>query len=217
MLKKIEYRVKKFALEKGDFYPYRRYMTNNKCIFVHIPKAAGTSVLQALSGKEAHIQRDHCNLREFRSANRELYNEYFKFAFVRHPLDRIHSSYRYLMGGGNKMGNLSLSKYLIEKHYTFNSFVNDYLNNEKILTQVLFKPQFSFFCNEFLEPQLDFLGKYENINNDFEVVRKKVGLKQKLKNVNVSKVKSSIDIDNRAAEKIYSLYKTDFELFNYDI
>lgn len=217
MLKQIEYRVKKFALEKGDFYPYRRYMTKNKCIFVHIPKAAGTSVLQALSGKNVHIQRDHCNLREFRSANRELYNEYFKFAFVRHPLDRIYSSYRYLMGGGNKMGNIALSKYLTKNHNTFNSFINDYLDVEKILTQVLFKPQFSFFCNELLEPQLDFLGKYENINNDFEVVRKKLGLQQKLKSANVSEVKSSIEIDNSAVEKIFSLYRTDFELFDYDI
>jgi len=213
----IKYRLKLEAMRYGDLYPYRRYMTKNKCIFIHVPKAAGTSVLQALHGKNVHIQRDHCEIQAFRSACKPFYQSYYKFTFVRHPVDRIYSSYRYLLGGGNKMNNNNLPKLLNEKYPNFNDFVKLYLDEDRIRTIFLFRPQFTFFCNENFEPLVDFIGRYESINDDFEVVKDKLKLKRGLPLVNVSEVKEKVDIDDEAKEKIYNLYKKDFEVLKYDL
>jgi len=209
--------MKLLAMEYGDFYPYRRYMTKNKCIFIHVPKAAGTSVLQALNGKNEHIQRDHCEIQAFRSAYKPFYTDYFKFTFVRHPLDRIYSSYRYLLGGGNKMNNNALPSLLNEKYPTFNDFVKGYLDDDRVRTIFLFRPQFTFFCNESFEPLVDFIGRYESIYEDFEVVRQKLNLDSGLPKANVSNIKQKVDVDDEAKEKILKLYKKDFEVLNYKV
>ncbi len=192
-------------------------MTKNNCIFIHVPKAAGTSVLQVLHGKDIHIQRDHCEIQAFRSANKDLYSEYFKFTFVRHPVDRIYSSYRYLLGGGSKMNNSTLPKLINEKYPNFNDFIKEYLDQDRIRTTFLFRPQFTYFCNESYVPLVDFVGRYESINDDFEVIKSKLNLERNLPRVNVSEVKKQVDVDDEAKEKIFNLYKKDFEILNYDL
>ena len=192
-------------------------MTKNKCIFIHIPKAAGTSVLQALHGKDEHIQRDHCEIQAFKSASKPLYLSYFKFTFVRHPVDRIYSSYRYLLGGGNKMNNTKLSTILNNNYSSFNDFIKNYLDQDRIRTEFLFRPQFTFFCDESYNPLVDFIGRYETINDDFDFVRDKLNLNRGLPKVNVSEVKEKVSLDGEATDKIFELYRKDFEILNYDL
>ena len=172
-------------------------------------------VLHALTGSTEHIQRDHCSAFNFRSADKKRFANSFKFAFVRHPIDRLQSVHRYLLSGGNGINNKRLSSIISTDYPQFEDFVLDYLDPMRLHTEVLFKPQISFLCNEHYEVLVDFVGKYERINEDFEIVKTKLNLNTELPKSNVSKVSSVVALDLKVQEKVYELYSKDFELFDY--
>ncbi len=70
-----------------------------RCIFIHIPKCAGSSVKKFLYG--SHTGGDHATAMELRHLFPNEYETYFKFAVVRNPWDRVVSVYSYLLAGGN--------------------------------------------------------------------------------------------------------------------
>jgi chondroitin 4-sulfotransferase 11 len=82
----------RFFTGKCDQYPPSFH--SKKCIFVHIPKTAGTSVTDALFGTP---RPRHRPLQWYEGMEPELYKEYFKFAFVRNPWDRLVSGYHYVV------------------------------------------------------------------------------------------------------------------------
>jgi len=87
--------------------------THYKFVFVHIPKAAGTSVMECLSALEGNnrswlAKTKHETLAEFEKGLEERQTPeerklgfdpgtYFRFGFVRNPWDRMASFYRYLV------------------------------------------------------------------------------------------------------------------------
>ncbi len=76
--------------------PYLPELDRTQSVFVHIPKAAGTSVSQALYG----CQVGHVGAEVFRAADPERFERYYSFTVVRHPEDRFLSAFRYLQAGG---------------------------------------------------------------------------------------------------------------------
>ena len=65
---------------------------NKKLLFVHIPRTAGTAIEKSLSvprGKAVMAQ--HKTFKEY--LDKQSFNSYFKFSFVRNPWDRIVSWY----------------------------------------------------------------------------------------------------------------------------
>jgi hypothetical protein len=70
-----------------------------ECIFIHVPRCAGTSVSSGLFGRPSGT---HINARMFQTVySRGEWERYFKFAFVRSPWDRLLSAFRYLRKGGS--------------------------------------------------------------------------------------------------------------------
>ena len=63
---------------RGEF---SHFADEHQCIFIHIPKAAGTSVTLTLFGKGSR----HVPWFEYYQANPRKFRKYFKFAFVRIP------------------------------------------------------------------------------------------------------------------------------------
>lgn len=191
-------------------------MTKHKCIFVHIPKAAGTSVLHALNGSGGHLQRDHASVQTFISANRYLFDTYFSFAFVRHPFSRAQSSYQYLKNGGNKTTDIELAKFINDNYCDVNEFILKHLTSSRVANSLLFKPQSSFICDEFNQVQVDFLGKFENLENDFAYVCKKLKISVHLPKANMSSLKDHSCILNTESKQIlHKIYADDFDVFGY--
>jgi hypothetical protein len=190
-------------------------MCKNNCIFIHIPKAAGTSVLHALSGSTVHIQRDHCSAFNFKSADKKRFEKSYKFAFVRDPVDRLQSVHRYLLSGGNGINNKRLSTLISTKLVNFEDFVFNYLDPMRLHTEVLFRPQFSFLCNEHYDVLVDFVGRYEQIDKDFEIIKSQLNLSGDLPKSNISKASSETRLDVKVVDRIKELYSKDFELFGY--
>ncbi len=70
----------------------------NKLIFIHIPKTAGTSLQELLFNKKI-FNAHRKSLKIIKKIGR--YNDYYKFAIVRNPFDRLVSIYHYYILGGN--------------------------------------------------------------------------------------------------------------------
>jgi hypothetical protein len=67
------------------------YSDQYKCVFIHIPKNAGTSIIKAFKLE----QRGHLEWDRYQQEDPERFRNYFKFAVVRNPYDRFVSAYEY--------------------------------------------------------------------------------------------------------------------------
>lgn len=191
--------------------------TKYKNIFIHIPKNAGASMMKKyfVSGP------GHNTLKEIINQNCK---DYFIWCFVRNPYDKLVSLYHFWQKHNSK----SLQKF---EHDNFKKFVfsigkyitndiDEYLSDKKYYNVGL-QPQHIFIDNTLTNNI--FVGRFENINDDWNKVvnniekYSKIKLSDKsLKKINTSKHKNYKNYyDNETRDFVYELYKKDFENFNY--
>lgn len=207
-------RIRDRGRELFDPFPYRRYMRKNRCIFIHIPKVAGTSIRKTLGAWQK--DRDHCDYKVYLRANPSRFRDYYKFCFVRNPWDRVASVYTYYQQGGNQTSDMSYQK-LIQKHYpTFSSFVEKFITPESIHKHLHLVPQNTYIYDHEGRLMVDFVGKMEDIERDFEHVKRELGLHRNLQKKNSSGLFDYRKLYTDAlAERISEIYREDVALFHY--
>ena len=191
-----------------------------KIIFIHIPKTAGSSI-EHLLRDEGKYELDFIGVRNGRSTHhymgielklilKELYPTYYKFSFVRNPYDRLISEYFWcrINNVGHKF-NKTFDEFL--------DYVEDVIKNKKFFKPIEndhFIPQYSFlfFNNKLL---VNNIFKYEDIETVAPLIKKRLKIKTSLQHLNKS-VKNEITLTQEQKDRIYNLYKIDFETFNYE-
>jgi len=197
-------------------FPYRDYHRRNGCVFIHIPKAAGTSILHALGKKGGG--RDHLPWYVYYTANPVYFRCAFKFAFVRNPWSRMLSAYEYLKGGGNHKADLETQK-RISRYQDFDDFVVNGLALGDFRSHLMFIPQSEFVVNGDGKLAVDFLGRYETLGDDYLVVAERLNLKKELAECNRGPL-CFVDYRKfyqcgRSVEVIYDIYRQDVAFFGY--
>ena len=213
-----------FMLNKKTEYDYIKYAQSlkifkqNNCIFIHIPKTAGISLSKSLFGKD--IDTNHISIRRFRLLfNSSEFNKYYKFTFVRNPWDKIFSCYRFLKKGGTTPYHSKWKDQVLNSYPDFNSFVKGWVNKKNIYSFSHFLPQFWFLTFYDFNLQVDFIGKFENLNEDFLKITNKLNINSDLLHLNKSDNirKMYFDYYNQESiDIIADLYKEDIDLFKYD-
>ena len=188
-----------------------------KSIFIHIPKTAGSSITQGLYG----FQIGHIPIEYYKNTFPEKYDSFFKFAFTRNPLTRCYSAYNFLKKGGANQWDLAFSNEHLRRYPDFETFVESGFDEDVIFNWVHFKPQHTFISiGTDRRILVDFVGKMENLQEDFAFVCQKIGVNKKLKFVN-KRSSSNINIDKIYTPKMKKIieekYATDFELFGYSL
>jgi len=200
-----------------------------KCIFVHTPKTAGQSMehvfLRLLNldwetraplllrpndqpklgpPRLAHLKADEYV--RFKYLPQEMFDDYFKFAFVRNPWSRMVSMFRYLD---------------VEKTWEFKSFLMHIFKNRIWKEQYWFVgPQCEFVCAEDGRVLMDFIGRFERLQIDFNHVCQKIDIPlTEVPHVNKAEINSfkryQDFYDDESRQIVEELYRRDIDLFEY--
>ena len=194
---------------------YSGYPNQYRCIFMHIPKAAGTSVSTSLFGSGSR----HLRYTEYQRANAKKFENYFKFTFVRNPWDRLYSAYSFLKGGGMNEMDARWAHENLRDYPDFPSFVRSWVTTDNIWNWVHFKPQHYFVCDDQIQQKMDFVGRFETLEHDFEYVAQRIGISSgRLPHMN--RIANSGHYrqfyDEETWGIVASVYAVDIELFGYN-
>ena len=183
-------------------------------MFFHIPKTAGISISNSIYGD---VKWGHRTVDYYKSYyGDDVFYSLYKFCFVRNPYDRLFSAYTFLKKGGINDQDLAFSQKYLSEYLTFEDFVLRGLEKKEIMEWVHFKPQYTFVCDND-KMVMDFVGKMENINEDFEYLCKQININNaELKKLNMSSVKKN-DFSDEIKSIIKTKYQKDFTLFYPDL
>lgn len=205
-------------LRRQEGHVYQRFDTT-KSIFVHIPKAGGISIIKSLYGEQAGGFGHPTYWRFFKLFGTRRFNVYYKFTFVRNPWDRLHSAYSFLKKGGMNHLDQKFSKQVMGEVNTFEDFVMHWLTEDRVNSWVHFLPQHIFITNDKGELVVDFVGRFENFETDFNHIAIKLEIDSTLIHLNSTKDKkehSYRDIyTSEMKAKVETLYHRDIKLFDY--
>lgn len=182
---------------------------NNKlnCIFIHLPRTAGTSI-ESIIGGQGH--KDIIYFKRFAIGQSDLeWKKIFKFAFVRNPYDRFISCYKWARGnveGWETIDINDLAENIVSKYETW---------DKESLESLMFKEQWRYICNQYYIPQIDFIGRYENLEDDWTYIAKKLGIERKLPHLNKG-TKVDHVLTSKTRDIIREIYLKDFETFGYN-
>ena len=154
---------------------------------------------------------DKIEIEKLRFSNHPNHGKCFSFTIVRNPYNRFLSAYNYLYGEG--IGSTLDKKYstILKSYESFEHFVNNlHILKFEIVHLV---EQNIFVCDTQDNIIVDFVGKYENLDQDIKKVSIVNTLHLCIKNKSQKYVN---DIPDELKQKIYQEYKKDFIIFGYD-
>ena len=195
----------------------RKYWRAYGTIFIHVPKAAGTSISFALYGRSL----GHFKAIEIANWCPEEYAKLHKFAFVRNPWDRAVSAYRFALEGSTATAGIRDRKqYKVNAFRSFEAFVYEWLS-DKDLTKLdnVFQPQGIYIADEKGKFMIDFLGKVESFEKDLETVSCLIGKSLLVWDLNrISRIGSYTKYyhNSELINKVGDIYSGDVDLFGYD-
>ena len=200
----------------------------HKCIFVHIPKTAGASIADMIWARPRSTSElwggfvdryrnkyqtgglQHLRWHQIRlEVGADIFNEYFKFTFVRNPWDKVVSQYRYLAMRGDLLEYFGFSEYP-----EFETYLDSALQSDHV--QVA--DQSSFIVSDAGEYMVDFIGRFESLHCDARKIFKKIGVNAgPFPHVNRSDRHQDFRKYYTAKTKamVAERYKTDIERFGY--
>jgi len=145
------------------------------CVYLHPPKTAGTSmrkfVHEYVGGKDCP-KHEWASKVKTRMENPRHWDEYFKFATIRNPFDRLYSIYGYYKWGYYNQkpkdipeGDGGLPEKSVARRLpdTFHDFCLDLENG---LGNIIGFPSRMQHLSEFIDLELDYYIRYESMHED---------------------------------------------------
>jgi chondroitin 4-sulfotransferase 11 len=183
---------------------------NGPFIFIHINKTAGTSIGRAIGLPVKH----HLMASEvIDRIGLEKWNQAYKFTVVRNPWDKVVSHYEYRRKKNKTeiaTRNISFSEWVKmtygDEKDTF------YFNNPRS-----FQPQVEWLKDTDGIVSMDYIIRFEAINEGFDHVKQAIGLDADLPHLNASKrtaYQSYYDTETR--DIVAHWFREDIEAFGYE-
>lgn len=199
----------------------------HRCIFVAMPKTGTHSVRQALRehlgpddieqvglfvnkrfpfDEIAQIGHGHLSVRQVRPfLGDAVCDDYFKFTFVRNPFDRFVSYCAFMtrqQGAFDRDPQGTMRRILFEL---------------RPMDHVHFQPQYTLLTNAAGELEMDFIGRVERMQDDYDAICARIGIPSRpLDKVNGSRRGDYRQYYDRALmDGVAELYRGDLERFGY--
>lgn len=185
-----------------------------KTIFLHVPKSAGSSLGEALFGTD---RTGHFEWYFYNAENPAAFRSYYKFCFVRDPLERFLSAYNYLVEGGKDPYDAAMGSD-VAKYGGINEFVEFGLERDRWRRLRHFRPQWTLVCDRKLDVRIDFVGRFENFETDCQVVARTLGVAFTPPKSNVTRRKaiSPQHLTRRSLAILQDIYQNDYKAFGYE-
>ncbi|MCQ9205972.1 MAG: sulfotransferase family protein [Omnitrophica bacterium] len=159
----------------------------HKLIFIHIPKCGGTSIEKKLNGfgkteclcgwdkkNKFFLQHATCSeLISLKLVDKKTFSSYFKCAFVRNPWDRYVSEYTWRIKYHNNFCEDKSIRDISFKDYLLKNFQWQ----EKSWEQH-HRPQVDFILNKKNKLMIDFIGRFEYLQKDFDKICDILGIEK---------------------------------------
>lgn len=215
----------------------------HKAIFIHIPKCAGTSIEKAFGHFDEYhgrYRQDHRSMRMLEplcvkglssaenakevmkrvwflikkpknpknsySVTKEQYESYFKFSIVRNPWARVHSWYKNVQRDERTRKELK-----IPIQPNLYEFLKSCINKDVLRPQTFWLKNFKGGID------LDYIGRFENLSNEFNIICdlikiKPIILPHELKGTDEEYQDA---YDKNSIKLVTAFYKEEIELFDY--
>ncbi|HED6852195.1 TPA: sulfotransferase family 2 domain-containing protein, partial [Campylobacter coli] len=198
---------------------FKDFHEKYKCIFIHVPKAAGSSIERVIYQTDKWLV-GHVKASDYVKFDKDKFESCFSFGFVRNPYDRVVSAYHYLKNDSSDPCDIKWGRLHIN-NLTFEEFIlrlQDEEFKEKILLKNHFSFQYKYLCDENMNILVNFVGKFEQLNSDFKKILNILHREDSLVHVNKSKHLNYRDYYNSQTYKIIrEIYRYDFEIFDYNL
>jgi hypothetical protein len=180
-----------------------------KLIFVHVPRAAGTSIARTLYGPRC---TRHYSIRYFKTVAPRFFAEADSFAVLRDPFDRFVSSYAFVRRGGTPTCRLSD---VFARQTASLQTVDDYLSfieeRDDLSLDFVMRPQSWFVCDlKTGEPLVRRLFLYGQDDGLLAAYLRGHGVAQ-LPWLNMSE-RTPLSLSGRQKRRIEKIYARDFAL-----
>ncbi|WP_017300721.1 sulfotransferase family 2 domain-containing protein [Nodosilinea nodulosa] len=197
-----------------------------KFVFIHIYKNAGTSISTALIRITSNkLQRyaskqlkkagiiylkdqpcpTHATASEIISTiGEEEFKALFSFAIVRNPWDWQVSLYHYMLQNSNHPQHKLAQEFKDFEEYLYWRCAKE------------IRLQKDFVCSQDDKILVDFIGRFESLDKDFQTICRRIGISACLPKVNVSNTVPYQEFYNpNTRELVRSTFEPDISLFNY--
>jgi len=209
----------------------------NRFIFIHVAKTGGMSVREALQPYSAEPEKfvmrrppkmvkDRVNPlykvwetlllhAKASDAKRELppevFKRYFKFAFVRNPWDQLVSMYHFILREPEAPKHDQ-----VKALGSFDAFVDWAVATPEPFPKGLPKLQSEMITDAGGNLLVDFVGAYENLEEDFDEITRILGIRAVLPHVNRSAHRDYRDhYNDRTCAVVAEHFRPDIERFAY--
>jgi chondroitin 4-sulfotransferase 11 len=188
-------------------------------IFVHIPKTAGTTVLELIGAD--HVFDTHAPALTYRDADPEFFNRAFKFAFIRNPWDRFASAFHFMKNGTDWPMQQEWSKRHIAE-LDFAAFVRKLRNplfRQVVLSERFFWPQAFWVTDRRGELLVDELYRFEDLNSALPSLTRRIGMEPSRSIPERRKshrgTARALYLDSEMVDLVARLYADDIARFDY--
>lgn len=203
-----------------------------KAVFIRCPRTGGTSINKALAqvgtpnfrrvdqvkyrftqeGPVSFSHMDYLKLVQEGFVTPEFNKAAYKFTIVRNPYSRHVSLFAYYKKFGDLHQNTSFETFT--KLLADNAIDEIGLYNVNGMSQS--QPQVRWLTDQNGEIYLDYLGRFETIEESFKIITKELGIETELPNINATKHKPYQEYYTpETTEIVYNYYKEDFQTLGY--
>ena len=188
-------------------------------IFIHIPRAAGTSINQALYGRFM----GHSRASDIERWSNARVRALPRFSVTRNPWERLLSAYRYARRGSgigdSAAGIWRPEQYHVPEFENFERFVLEWLAARNVQhLDFVFRPQWLWVHDRHGRLAVDHLGRTEDLAPTIAFIERILGPIDTLPWIN----RSGESLDYRemytpeTAALVRQIYRKDIELFGYE-
>ena len=202
-----------------------------KCIFIHIPKCGGMSIERTLwprpeDRKEANLYGGFISkyLNKYQTGGLQhllasqvreevgmnVFETFYKFAFVRNPWDRVVSQFAYMQQRPDLMDYVGMSQ-----ETEFKAYLELIQQKE----HVQWMPQHRFLLDEDGTLLVDQIGRLESLRTDFSSILAKLNLNKSAQLTHANRSdRQPIEKyynDRETVEIVADIYSEDIKLFGY--